>query len=178
MKRLLAFLLLGFAAAASAQDAGVERERITAERAKVEAAFGEQEKACYGKFSVNDCVDAARGKRRQALADLRRQEIHLNDAQRKRKADERLRELEQRKAEQPQRPPPSAPEAQAPAPKLSRPPQPSARKEPKVSAPPPDTRENLRRYQARMEEAQERRGKVEQRAAERKKVANPLPVPP
>lgn len=44
--------------------------------------------------------------------------------------------------------------------------------------PAPDTRDNLRRYQARIEEAQERKGKVEQRAAERKKPVRPLPVPP
>lgn len=185
MKRLLCLLLLGLAGAATAQvDADAERDRISAERARVEAAFIEREKACYGKFAVNDCIDAARALRREAVADLRRQEILLNDAQRKRKADERLRELEERKAEQARRPAsaaaPQAGPAPAPAaPRPARPAQPSPRKEPAASTPPaPDTRDNLRRYQARIEEAQERKGKVEQRAAERKKPVRPLPVPP
>ena len=101
---LLALLVLPFGLHAQEDEsAAAERARIAAERGKAEAAFRVQEKACYGKFAVNDCLSAAKAQRRQVLADLRRQEISLNDAQRKRKAAERLRELDQRSAPDKQR---------------------------------------------------------------------------
>lgn len=182
MNRLPAFLLpLVLALPALAQDAGAaaERQRIQAERARAESVFAAEEKICWGKFAVNDCIDAAKSRRREALADLRRQEISLNDADRKRKAAERLREIEERKAQQPAPPvqpkqqPVAEPRVQAPRP---RDPEPAERKA--ATPPQPDTRENLRRHQARLEEAQEHKGKVERRAAERKKAPRPLPVPP
>lgn len=181
MNRLVAsMLLLALSQTAWAQDEA-ERERIRSERARIEAAFAEQEKACYSRFAVNDCIDDARARRRAGLADLRRQEVSLNDQERKRKADERLREVQERQAEQARRqqaapaPAPASvpPPAARPAPR----PQPATPRQP--DAPPaPDTRENLRRHQERLEEAQERKGRVEQRAAERNKPSRPLPVPP
>ena len=104
MKRL--FLLLAASAlafSASGQgpdDATAERARIQAERSRVEANFSAEEKACYSKFAVNDCLNEAKARRREGLADLRRQEISLNDADRKRRAAERERSLEERAARQ------------------------------------------------------------------------------
>jgi hypothetical protein len=87
------------AAQADAPDtAAQQRARIAFDRAEVEANFKTQEKACYSKFAVNDCLSAARAVRREALADLRRQEVSLNDADRKRKGAERQREIEERSA--------------------------------------------------------------------------------
>jgi colicin import membrane protein len=93
------FILLSLPMASHAQDdeaVAVQLARIAAERSQAEAAFRAQEKACYGKFAVNDCLNAAKAHRRQLLADLRRQEISINDAQRKRKAAEHLRAIEER----------------------------------------------------------------------------------
>ena len=80
-------------------DSAAVRARISAERKAVEADFGAKERACYQRFAVNDCLQAARNQRREALATLRREEIALNDAERQRKAAERLQALEQRAAE-------------------------------------------------------------------------------
>jgi colicin import membrane protein len=103
MKELLFWLAAAsLAQAALAQDvdapAAAERARIAAERSQVEASFRTQEKDCYGKFAVNDCLSAARARRREAISDLRRQEISLNDADRKRKGAERQRAIEERPA--------------------------------------------------------------------------------
>ena len=85
-------------ALAQEEDTAATRARITAERSRLDAAYRAQEKECYRKFAVNDCLKAARAQRREALADLNRQETSLNDAERKRKGAERQRELEEKAA--------------------------------------------------------------------------------
>lgn len=74
----------------------LERTRIAAERKAVESRFTKEETDCYSKFATHDCLNQARVQRRQNLADLRRQEISLNDAQRKRRGAEQIRKLENR----------------------------------------------------------------------------------
>jgi colicin import membrane protein len=105
MKRWLALIAIVTFAAHAQDDASVaaERARLKDAREKVEARYVADEKACYGKFAVNDCLAKARAKRREALGDLRRQEIALNDAERKRKAAERQRSIEERNAQQRER---------------------------------------------------------------------------
>jgi hypothetical protein len=71
-----------------------ERERIPRERAAVEARFASQEVACYQRFAVNDCLNQAKVTKREALADLRRQEVSLNNAERKRKGAEQVQRME------------------------------------------------------------------------------------
>ena len=73
-----------------------ERDRIKAERAVVEDRFRVEEHACRQKFAVNDCVDRARRHRSADLAELRKQELVVNEAERKRRAAERRRELDER----------------------------------------------------------------------------------
>ncbi len=75
-----------------------QREWIARTREKYEAQFRAQEIACYQRFAVNDCLNDSRGTERSVKADLRRQEILINDAERKRRgarqllrSDERLR---------------------------------------------------------------------------------------
>jgi colicin import membrane protein len=87
----LAFALLAAAGAHAAQDPQdqAERDRIKAERAAVETQFNAEQKACRAKFAETDCVQKAQRDRHAALADLRRQERVLNDAERKRRAGER-----------------------------------------------------------------------------------------
>ena len=71
-----------------------ERERISAERSRLEATFTREDTACYKKFLVNNCLDEVKIRRRDALADLRRQEIVLNDEARKAKGAEQLQKIE------------------------------------------------------------------------------------
>lgn len=73
-----------------------ERGRIQAERDRVEARFAKEQVACYGKFAVNDCLGDARLIRREALADLRRQEVSLSAAEAKRRGAEQLSRTEEK----------------------------------------------------------------------------------
>ena len=96
---LIVCCLLGSAVLAQTADGSVavkaERQRIAAERQQIEQRFAAEEAVCFQKFAVNDCRDASRARRRTDLADLRRQEILLNDAERKRKGAEQLQRMEQ-----------------------------------------------------------------------------------
>ena len=84
-------------AQAPAELAG-ERQRLSDERAAVEARFKEQEAACQQRFAVTDCVNDAKKLRRNALAPLRSRGDALDDAQRKQRAAQQ-RENIGRKAE-------------------------------------------------------------------------------
>ncbi len=79
----------------------VERERIRQTRANAQAQFAAQETQCYARFAVNDCLAEVRGHRREVLGDLRRQEISLNDAQRKRRAADQLLRSDERSTRSP-----------------------------------------------------------------------------
>lgn len=103
MKSLIALLLPVLAVLpVLAQDAAAERERLKVERAAADAHYAEQQKACRAKFAVNDCIDKARRDYNRVVADLRRQENVLNDADRRRRAEERRRELDERHSPQAQ----------------------------------------------------------------------------
>lgn len=176
--------------------AKAERERIAAERGQVEAEFGRAQAQCYQKFAVNDCVAAARTKRYEALADLRRQEVSLNDEERKQRAADRLRELDERNsAEQRQREQERRAKAQADqqarearaADKARQAAETAAAAKERAAQGPrqkperelPDTEENARRHEERVKEAQEHRANVEARAASKAgRQVKPLPVPP
>lgn len=75
-----------------------ESLRISTERSRLEAAFAVENTACYKRFLVNNCLDEVKARRRDVLADLRRQEIVLNDEARKTKAGEQLRKTEAKSA--------------------------------------------------------------------------------
>ena len=95
MKKWIAsgLLIAGFAALAqTGSDAA--RERISAERSRLEAAFTREDTACYKRFLVNNCLDEVKVRRRDALADLRRQEIVLNDEARRARAAEQLQKTD------------------------------------------------------------------------------------
>lgn len=188
---LLAASALSLAVHAQQPDSEpAQRARIKSERARVEAAFYAQEKACYGKFAVNDCLNEARALRREALSDLRRQEISLNDAERRRKAGERLRAIEENAKAAPKRAGPDT--NKAPDGARDKPSVPSravTRKEPRAekSGPiepdhaisPEQAQQNRQRHEERLKRAEERRAELAKRQAERKKPrAQPLPVPP
>ena len=71
-----------------------QREGIARERAAVQARFAGDEKACYARFAVNDCLRQADLRKREALADLRRQEVSINNTERKRKGAEQIQRME------------------------------------------------------------------------------------
>jgi len=209
MKQLLFWLAaLSLAHGALAQDAedpAAARSRISTERAQVEAGFRVQEKACYGKFAVNDCLKDARARRREAMADLKRQETSLNDADRKRKGAERQRAIEERATAEKNAAAPDRPakgKAAHPLPQADAPPK-SADRAHAAEANAADARERKRLAQLKTEEkkaealrraedaaqnaqrskdqqteAKEHKASVEKRLAERKKPpARPLPPP-
>jgi colicin import membrane protein len=201
MKNLLVATVFALAANAvlavspQADETVAERARIKAERSQAEAAFAAREKACYGKFAVNDCLGEARAKRREVLADLRRQEISLNDAERRRRSAERLREIEERSSaqkqeqaverraqaasDQRQREERAAVKASRAASAAARPSKAPKTHEAKAAMPASEAAGNAQRHEQRVEQVLERKERVERRQAERNKTpAKPLPVPP
>ena len=72
------------------------RSRISAAREAVATKFTEAEKLCWQNFAVNDCIRVATDERRSTLDKLRQEELALNDLERKRRAENRLRNLEQK----------------------------------------------------------------------------------
>ena len=100
MKRVLGLVMVVLLAAGALaqevpvptlQQAGaIERERIRQVRVVEQARFATEEAQCYQRCAVNDCLQEVRRARRDVLADLRRQEMSINDAQRKRRAAEQL----------------------------------------------------------------------------------------
>ncbi|MFM9881288.1 MAG: hypothetical protein ACKVOO_12860 [Burkholderiaceae bacterium] len=86
-------------AGASALDEDqTQRQQIAAQRQAAAVQFKSQEAACYQKFAAQDCLKEVALERRRLLADLRRQEISLNDARRKRLGVAQVQRLEQRQA--------------------------------------------------------------------------------
>lgn len=93
--------LLGSASAQSAldvaqQERNADRVRITAERQKIEATFKAEEAVCFRKFFANACLEKLLPPRRAALAELRRQEILINEIERKISACDQLLKNEER----------------------------------------------------------------------------------
>ncbi len=77
-----------------------ERTRINAERLRLESGFSAEDAACYKKFLVNNCLDEVKVRRREALADLRRQEVSLNAQDRHLKGAEQIRKTEEKSSPQ------------------------------------------------------------------------------
>lgn len=82
-----------------AQREAEQRAWISETRAQYNAQFRAREIACYQRFAVNDCLNESRRIEREVMADLRRQEILLNDAQRKRRAARQLLRTDERLGE-------------------------------------------------------------------------------
>ena len=112
--RSLTWALLVAAAAVAAQGSPAERARIDAERRQVETRFANVEADCRRRFFVTICLDGAKTQRRQAMDALRQQELALDDAEPRQRADGRRRAVEARQAEVAGRAP-AASQLEAPA---------------------------------------------------------------
>ncbi|MBS7808447.1 hypothetical protein [Variovorax sp. PCZ-1] len=74
----------------------LERARIKRERDQLNLNLAEQRRACYQKLAVTPCLNDARDVHNEKMRDLKRQEVALNNAQRKRAAADRVEALDQR----------------------------------------------------------------------------------
>lgn len=95
------FGLTGSVLAQAEVDAGqlarnADRVRITAERQQIESAFKAEQAICFRKFFANACRDKLLPPYRAALADLRRQEVLMNEVERKNSAADQLLKNEER----------------------------------------------------------------------------------
>lgn len=61
--------------------------QIKQERLSVESSFITREAGCYKKFAVSNCLQGLRSEKLQALSDIKRQELEINDQKRQIKAD-------------------------------------------------------------------------------------------
>ncbi len=189
--RLLGFALLCGAAVGARADA--EHDRIASERSAANARLTAQVRECESRFIVAPCLDAARSENRAALAQLRQQELQLDEGRRRAAAEARRKAIADKVGAQRGRASDAA--AEAPHVHVRREPQVApapARRASEAGAPPmpalgpsgPDRaaieQRNQRSFAARASEAQAHRDAVARRNADRAaqgKVAAPLPAP-
>lgn len=94
---LMAGLLLwGAAYAQSPSEITPLRQEIAVQRGVAERTYTAAQVSCYQQFSVNDCLTKARQNRSAALGELKRQEVVLNDEDRKRKAAAQVRKIDEK----------------------------------------------------------------------------------
>ena len=82
--------------AAEAEGVPSPRDLVRAERVQAEAQHAERERACRARFAVSGCLQAAGAARREALTRLRRQEIGLDEAERRERTAARGARLDAR----------------------------------------------------------------------------------
>ena len=179
--------------AALAATAPAQRERIAAERAAAIARFTEQERACQAHFVVTACVEALQREQRTTLTRLHRQELQLDEAQRREAAAARLGAIRGRMAAQAARDRDAASAVAAgTAPEEHPPSLAPARRPADTGLPHPGAHDastqdrrafeerNRAEFDARVRAAQAHREAVARRNAQRAaqgKVAPPLPMP-
>ena len=176
-------------------DLDAERTRVRNERAAAQARQAEEEAVCRKSFAVTDCLDRTRRRWQPVLADLRRQEVALNDADRKQRSAEQQRKVEDKHSLQAQEEAaqrraqaladPEARQSRAaakasgagPAGRPREPQDTDERKGPDLT--PDQAAANAQAHARRLEEVQARKERLRQRQAERSKpAASALPVPP
>ena len=81
-----------------ADDNSAQRARIAADRSSAQALFEKDEVGCYQRFAVTDCLREVKVRRRAVLEALRREELVLNDADRKKRAEEHARRASEKSA--------------------------------------------------------------------------------
>jgi hypothetical protein len=155
---------------------------VARERAGIEARFAERERVCYDKFFVNRCLDEAKERRRSALAAQRAIEVQAERFKRQAVVDERDRKLakaekkyrEEEAAMAAQPPQPSREVQEAPAPRAPTVPGRVAERNAKLkaaqakeAADAQKRAQNVRDFERRKAEVEERQRDVARRKAER-----------
>ena len=87
-------------AAAEQRERDAERGRIDAQRKAVNARLAKEEAACYQQFVVDSCLRKARLAARQEDGVLRNRELQINDAERRVRASDRMRTIEEHQMQQ------------------------------------------------------------------------------
>jgi len=203
---LLLLLLVASLPARAAQPADevAQRHHIRDERVAANALFARREQECRTRFVVSSCIDEARRDLRETLARIQARESTLDDAQRKRRAAERLerveanqREAAQRALEDAAKPPRELKTRRLPQPHVTvRPPKPRAeapsqpRERPAVSPASgasqttggaferrDDEARKKAAFEARQQDAQAHRDAVERRNVERAIGAKKIAAP-
>lgn len=177
-------------------DLRAEQARLRDERAAAQARRSQEEAICKTRFAVTDCLDRTRRYWQPVLADLRRQEIALNELDRKQRSAEQQRKLDDKTSpealeEQARRRTEALADHEA---RLAR----AAQKASDASTPggkardpssaaerggtaltPEQAAANAQAYEQRLQEAQAKRERRVKRQAERTKpAASALPAPP
>lgn len=196
---------------ASAQDAApqgadkgqaqrdAQRARIGQLRTEADARHARDLADCSARFAVTDCTQKADRTHRETLADLRRQQVVLDNEERRLKGAERLRKIEQRSAKDPT---PEPPRVREPKPSVQPSPRPAREPRPGQGAGVPresaaqDAQRARRQDERSQREARSVRAReayeAKQRAAQRREeqararqqekasrpAAKPLPPPP
>ena len=166
----------------SSAQADQQLAAVARERAGIEARFAERERVCYDKFFVTSCLDEAKERRRSALAAQRAIEIQAERFKRQAVVDERDRKLaeadkkyreeEARLAAQPPAPAREVQDVQAPRPATA-PQRVAARNarlkeaQTKDAAEAPQRAKNVRDFERRKAESEERQRDVARKKAER-----------
>ena len=155
---------------------------VARERAAIEARYTERERVCYSKFFTNNCLDEAKDTRRRALADQRAIEVQAAHFKRQAVVEERDRNMaeaekrfqaeEARLAAQPAKPAPAV--APLPAPRKSTVPARVAERDARLreaqqkeAAGAAKRAGNVRAYEKRKAESEERQRRVAERKAEK-----------
>lgn len=161
-----------------------EKARIAAERQQANQRFEIERRACEQRFAVTPCLEEARGRRREVLDRLAREQAVLDDAQRRQRAADRLKGIQDRARQLDERgaTPPAARTSQrgGRAASAALPHPPASRPEPKATLTPAQAERNRAEHDERLREAEAHREAVARRNADRaakKPPAAPLPVP-
>jgi hypothetical protein len=155
---------------------------VARERAGIEARYAERERVCYDKFFVNRCLDEAKERRRSALAAQRAIEVQAERFKRQAVVDERDRKLaeaekkyrEEEAALATQPPQPGRSVEEAPPPRAPTVPGRVAERDAKLkaaqareAAEAPKRAKNVRDFERRKAESEERQRDVARKKAER-----------
>ena len=183
----LALAILATSASAQTSDEMASfRQEIAQRRVVVEDAHARSRVECYQRFAVNDCLLAAKRLRGEQMGDLRRQDIALNDLERKRKSAEQVRKMEARQVDstvqqaQTQRAEAVQQKQQTQVARVAKPPPvPKPPNRPAVVQPGRSAAERAEAasaFEQRQQAAQERQAEVQKARAKRSKpLAEPLP---
>ncbi len=197
----VAWVALACCALAWGQDTAVsdtrdfdrELQRIGLVREQRTAELDAQDAACLNRFAVNDCQNTVAVRRRQVLAELKRQEALVKDAQRQQKAVEQLQRSADKAAEsvgkanaiQDGEPTDTPADRQKALDEKVRKHQQQAKPAPRASAPKVASNldeaaqaRNREAYLEKQQAAQKRRKEREQRLIDHGPGAPPLPMAP